>query len=159
MTVARNASQRIKQRSSMDESSTPHLLFHVVGEPVPGAISTDALKDRLEAEIGAHGGVRVSFDDAHPSIRRATPVLKSLGLTATVFAASAHVGETEHSLDAAGLRGLDPLWTVGSHAHRHERMGWRQYGEDEAAWKARLARGAAASVLPFRFAGLWSSGR
>lgn len=129
----------------MDEPSTPHLLFHVVDEPVPGAVSADDLKDRLEAQIGAHGGVAVSFDDAHPSIRKATPVLKALGLTATVFAATAHVGATEHSLDAAGLRGLDPLWSVGSHAHRHERMGWRQYGEDRRAHQTRLAEGARAS--------------
>jgi peptidoglycan/xylan/chitin deacetylase (PgdA/CDA1 family) len=124
----------------MDEPSTPHLLFHVVGRAVPGAISAADLKDRLEAEIGAHGGVRVSFDDAHPSIRDATPVLRALGLEATVFASSAHVGKTDHVLDYAELTALDPLWTVGSHAHRHERLGWRQYGENDAAWRARVGR-------------------
>jgi len=129
----------------MDEPSTPHLLFHLVDEDAPGSISAPALKDRLEAAIGAQGGVRVSFDDAHPSIREATPVLRALGLQATVFAASAHVGETEHSLNASDLAELDPLWTVGSHAHRHERLGWRLYDEDDAAWRARLARSATTS--------------
>ena len=134
----------------MDESPA-HLLFHIVARDdldplarVPGAITVDRLRDRLGSALRGERAVELSFDDAHPSVlEHGLPLLRSMGLSAHVFAATGHVGQTKHSLGWDGLRRLAAAgWDVGSHHERHERMGWRQYDEDDAAWRARLTAAA-----------------
>lgn len=143
-----------------------NLLFHVVVEDAdgpgpPGAVTAGVLEAtvrglldvglkpaRLAAYVGSEppGPDRftVSFDDAHPSVATlAAPLLEKLGVPATVFVPTGHTGKTPHTLgwhELADLRARG--WDLGSHAVRHERLGWRLYGEDAAGWERRV-RGSA----------------
>ena len=143
-----------------------NLLFHLVvekdgGSAPPGAISAARLEARLRAllEAGAKparlvdyargpapgpGRFTVSFDDAHPSVASlAAPLLERLGVPATVFVPTAHTDQTAHTLGWDALRALHRRgWDLGSHASRHERLGWRLYHEDDAAWERRVRRSA-----------------
>jgi peptidoglycan/xylan/chitin deacetylase (PgdA/CDA1 family) len=152
------------------EPTATNLLFHRVvegggrGEP-PGAISVDRLEARIRellesgveparlvdyARGRAPGPDRftVSFDDADPSVASlAAPLLERLGVPATVFVPTGHTGRTPLTLGWPQLRELVVRgWDVGSHASRHERLGWRLYDEDEAAWERRVRRSAARSL-------------
>ncbi len=93
----------------------------------------------------------VSFDDAHASVLTlAAPLLRELGIPATLFVPSAWVGTSPEWLDEAGLRALLAFdFELGAHTIHHPRMGVRLFGEDEAAHAARLgeeARGSRARL-------------
>ena len=148
------------------EPTATNLLFHAVvdddgRQPPPGAISVHRLETRIQGLLDA--GLRparladyargrapgpdrftVSFDDADPSVDSlAAPLLARLGVPATVFVPTGHTGRTPLTLDWPQLRELIARgWDVGSHAFRHERLGWRLYDEDEAAWERRVRRSA-----------------
>ncbi|MBN2495921.1 MAG: glycosyltransferase [Deltaproteobacteria bacterium] len=147
-----------------------NLLFHVLTRRAaearrPALCSLDELGAAIEAELSAGrtpaslrdylgpeppGANRftVSFDDAHPSVLElAMPILRRLGVGATVFVPSTYPGETDWVMDWQALRALarTPGWCIGSHGERHLRASWRLYDEDEAGQLARLARDASRS--------------
>jgi peptidoglycan/xylan/chitin deacetylase (PgdA/CDA1 family) len=126
------------------------LLYHSVGDgewAVPradfarqmewlaGAVRPLSLVQALGTEVEQPLEVAVTFDDGYASVvDQALPVLRSLGLTATVFLNTAHVGDTQRrpSDPAAGhypgeefllWRDVDQLldvgWSIGSHGDQH----------------------------------------
>jgi glycosyltransferase involved in cell wall biosynthesis len=138
-----------------------NLLFHIVARDeddpllrLPGAVTLARLRrlihglldDGLRAAslsdylVDPPGADRftVSFDDAHPSILLAAPLLSELGVPATVFVPGAYPGRTDDVCRWDQLRELADEWTIGSHAQVHERWSWRLYGEDEKAQTRRL---------------------
>ncbi len=150
-----------------------NLLFHVVvedgAEVPPGAVTVGALEARLREELErgrapvrltgyardrAPGPDRftVSFDDAHPSVASlAAPLLERLGVPGAVFVPTGHTGYGPHTLAWVGLAALrDRGWDIGSHAVRHERLGWRLYREDDAAWERRVRTSAERSRADLR---------
>ncbi len=98
-----------------------------------------ALADYLTAPP-ASGRYTLAFDDAQRSVlTRAAPLLRSLGVPATLFVPTASVGTSDEFLSWDELRALRDLgWTLGSHTVTHPRMSWRLYDEDAAAYAARL---------------------
>jgi len=82
----------------------------------------------------------VSFDDAHASVLTlAAPLLRELGIPATLFVPTAWVGTGPEWLDEAGLRALRDLgWEIGAHTVSHPRMSVRLFGEDDVAHARRL---------------------
>ncbi len=94
-----------------------------------------SLVQALGTEVEKPLEIALTFDDGYASVHEhALPVLKSLGLTGTVFLNTAHVGDTEHqpSQPEAGhypgeafllWREVDDLldagWSIGSHGDRH----------------------------------------
>ncbi|MFK7986448.1 MAG: polysaccharide deacetylase family protein [Sandaracinaceae bacterium] len=144
----------------MDRSAR-HLLYHYVSEGPPTrrqTVSRAELRAQLTELLVTHrpaslldvlgptppgaDAFTVSFDDAHVSVlEHAVPVLRELGLTATLFVPTAFVGTSDELLDVQGLREVQAAgWTLGSHSATHPRMGWRLYDEDDAAYRARLLR-------------------
>ncbi len=105
------------------------------------------LSDYLGASPPGPDSFTVSFDDAHVSVLTlAAPILRELGVPATLFVPSAWIGTGPDWLDDAGLRALRDLgWDLGAHTLHHPRMRVRLFGEDEAAHAARLAHECAAS--------------
>jgi peptidoglycan/xylan/chitin deacetylase (PgdA/CDA1 family)/GT2 family glycosyltransferase len=104
-----------------------------------------SLADYLGPAPPGPGAFTVSFDDAHPGVLElAAPVLAELGVPATVFVPTAHVGETDRVMGWPEVRALAALpgWVVGSHGAAHERMGWRLYLEGPAEHLARLGESA-----------------
>lgn len=99
-----------------------------------------ALTDYLAQRVPGNDRFTISFDDAHRSLlEHALPVLRELGVTATVFVPTAYVGTSDEWLDWDGLRRLrDEGWTIGSHTHSHPRMGHRLYAETEERHQHRL---------------------
>lgn len=83
----------------------------------------------------------LSFDDAHISVLQlAAPALAELGVTATLFVATAWIGTSDEWLDWDGVRRLRDLgWTIGAHSVRHPRMSWALYDETQVQHAARLA--------------------
>jgi peptidoglycan/xylan/chitin deacetylase (PgdA/CDA1 family)/GT2 family glycosyltransferase len=83
----------------------------------------------------------LSFDDAHRSVLElAAPVLAELGVTATLFVATAWLGTSDEWLDGDELRRLRDLgWVIGAHSVTHPRMSWALYDETPAQHAARLA--------------------
>lgn len=98
------------------------------------------LLDYLAQRVPGNDRFTISFDDAHRSLLdHALPVLRELGVTATVFVPTAYVGTSDEWLDWDGLRRLrDEGWTIGSHTHTHPRMGLRLYAETEEQHQHRL---------------------
>jgi peptidoglycan/xylan/chitin deacetylase (PgdA/CDA1 family)/GT2 family glycosyltransferase len=129
-----------------------NLFFHYVSRERPTramTVSRAELRAHLEGrEVGrlldyvggAPRGITVSFDDAHVSmIEHALPVLRELGVTATLFVPTAYVETSDEFLSWDQLRRLrDEGWTIGSHTHTHPRLRFREYSEDEAAYAARV---------------------
>jgi len=137
-----------------------NLFFHYASaEPVQrrNTISREALAGRVRSELEAGRKISrledylssppgpdrftVSFDDAHVSVRdHAAPVLRELGVTATLFVPTAYVGSSEEFLSWDDLCALSESgWTIGSHSASHVRMARREYDEDEAAHRRRLS--------------------
>lgn len=122
-----------------------NLLFHYIGQG-DYALSVDALVEVVEEQL--RQGLRparvsdylgqvlgpdaftISFDDAHRSVLQAAPALRELGITPALFVPTASPGQVEWCLDWHELRELAASgWEIHSHAHRHRRMSWREYGE------------------------------
>lgn len=105
-----------------------------------------------EAVLGDGAGRRlaVTFDDAYRSVHElALPILKQLGLAATVFVPTAHVGREEpmswpgidrwlggpHEAEllcmSSGQLGdlAERGWEVGAHTHTHPRLSGLRGGE------------------------------
>jgi peptidoglycan/xylan/chitin deacetylase (PgdA/CDA1 family) len=84
--------------------------------------------DRRRAGEPVDGLAAVTFDDALTGVRtRAVEVLTALGMTATVFVVTGHLGVdppwwpgASATLDADGVRELAAAgWTIGSHTRHH----------------------------------------
>lgn len=118
---------------------TPEQLREAVERLVGDGRRPAALADYLDAPPDA-GCFTVAFDDAQRSVlTHAAPVVRALGLRATLFVPTASVGTSEEFLTWDELRALRDLgWTLGSHTATHPRMGWRLYDETAAAHAARL---------------------
>jgi peptidoglycan/xylan/chitin deacetylase (PgdA/CDA1 family) len=135
-----------------------NLCFHYVSER-PGAmrLGTDVatLRAVLERELAARAPARlsdyleappgpdrftVSFDDAHASVLAlAAPLLRELGVPATLFVPTGWIGAGPRWLDEDDLRALRDLgWELGTHTVTHPRMSVRLFGEDETAHATRL---------------------
>ncbi len=137
-----------------------HLCLHYASAgatDAPLTVSRDALRalvngqraaGREAASLAAYGAggtvgpdrFTLSFDDAHASVlEHALPVLRELGVTATLFVPTAYVGTSDAFVDWDGVRALHAAgWSIGSHAETHGRMAWRYVGEDRAAHEQRL---------------------
>lgn len=89
------------------------------------------LLDYLAQRVPGPDRFTISFDDAHRSVlEHAAPVLRELGVRATLFVPTAYVGTSDEWLDWDDLRRLrDEGWILGSHSHTHPRMGLRFYRE------------------------------
>lgn len=129
------------------------LCYHAIEEgPAPIRISPDRFRRHVEvltargavaltvADVTRHlragepfpdGAVALTFDDALASVfTHAFPVLRSAGLTATVFAVTGRIGGradwNRREKDRLPVMGPDQLralheagWEIGSHAHTH----------------------------------------
>lgn len=118
---------------------------HVLEEMLENGRRPRRLADYLGPAPPGPGEFTVSFDDAHPSVRvQAAPVLRDLGIPATLFVPTAYVGETDLVMSWAELAELasDPGWVLGSHDAVHRRASWRLYAEDRDEQLARLTRDA-----------------
>ncbi len=116
-------------------------LKSIVASMLTEGLRPVALSDFLSEEPPGPETFSISFDDAHPSVLElAVPALAELGVPATVFVPTCHVGEARRVMGWAELRELSktPGWTVGSHNASHARMGWRLYDESEDAQRERL---------------------
>ncbi len=86
--------------------------------------------------------VAITIDDAYASVyRHAFPLLRARELPFTVFVATAPVDEGRPGfMSWAQLREMGAAGAeFGNHSHRHAHLLTRRTGEDEAAWRARVA--------------------
>ncbi len=122
LTVSRDGLRRAIEHE-LDEGRTPATLLDYLAQRVPS-------QDRFT----------ISFDDAHRSVlEHAAPVLRELGVTATLFVPTGYVGTSDEWLDWDDLRRLaGDGWILGSHTHSHPRMSLRLYDEDEDGHYQRL---------------------
>jgi len=117
----------------------------LLGGMLASGLRPRRLSDYLGPSPPGDGEFTVSFDDAHPSVRaRAAPVLRELGIPATLFVPTAYVGECDLVMGwrELGEMASDPEWTLGSHGAVHRRASWRLYAEDQKEHLARLTRDA-----------------
>ena len=110
----------------------------VAGERAAGR-GAATLLDYLSAAPGPER-FTLSFDDAHRSVLDlAAPALAELGVTATLFVATAWIGTGAEWLDWDDLRRLRDLgWSIGAHSSTHPRMSWALYDETPARRGERL---------------------
>jgi peptidoglycan/xylan/chitin deacetylase (PgdA/CDA1 family) len=118
----------------MDEATLRAVLERECAERKPVS-----LLRYLEAAPG-NEAFTVSFDDAHISVfERAAPLLWAMNIPATLFVPTGWIGMGERWMSADQLRALrDQGWTIGAHTVTHPRMRQRLFGEDDAAYQARL---------------------
>jgi peptidoglycan/xylan/chitin deacetylase (PgdA/CDA1 family) len=127
------------------------LCYHAVSErwPAPLSITPDALEDQLEVlvrrgyagatfeavadEPPAERTLVVTFDDAFASVGRlAAPILKRLGLPASLYVVTDHPGQPERPMSWDGI----DQWLGTEHEHELRPLSWDGIGElAEAGWE------------------------
>lgn len=100
------------------------------------ALGIDEVAARIRDGVGfVPRSVALTFDDGYLSVHRtALPLLRSLGMVASVFPVTAHLGghnawDVAQGADRLELMGLADLralqdagWVIGSHTHTHRRL-------------------------------------
>jgi peptidoglycan/xylan/chitin deacetylase (PgdA/CDA1 family) len=89
---------------------TPAELGDLVERLRARGLAPASLADYLGPSPPGEGIFTISFDDAHPGVLElAAPALAELGVPATVFVPTAHVGETDRVMDWPAVRALAAL--------------------------------------------------
>ncbi len=129
-------------------------IFHLVGKKSPFSVTPEELENfvlnqfalnrkscSLAESIPENDKLfTITFDDACKSvITDAFLVLEKLGVKASVFAPTAFIQTTPDFMTWSDLAFLQENgWTIGAHSVSHNRLSWKLYDEDEAAYVKRL---------------------
>lgn len=138
---AKSSFSRVIAFHSIDDNAfPPDKLYYLIHSILNDGIQIVSLSELVSNRISPPEGIRIAFtfDDGYQNnVTKGLPILEELGINATIFVATAHIGrETgDHGLATALLYNYDMvtwddlgLWqekgmSVGFHTHKHLNLG------------------------------------